>query len=111
LVIDGGDRAVSDDGPPPTSIPRADPMGTVAGVVTTTDGRPVPGAAVQVTPRDDPAPAIPEMGVLTGDAGRYEWRLPPGRYQLMVRSGDHDSAPQSTTVTAGVLSALDFTLP
>ncbi|HEX5597210.1 MAG TPA: carboxypeptidase-like regulatory domain-containing protein [Micromonosporaceae bacterium] len=109
-LISGGDRRVSDDGPsqPPA---RTDTMGTVTGVVTSTTGDPVAGASVRVIPLDQPAPAIPEIGVLTGDAGRYEWRLPPGRYEIVVSLGERSSAPQTTTVTAGKVTQLDITLP
>ncbi|MDG4792989.1 carboxypeptidase-like regulatory domain-containing protein [Micromonospora sp. WMMD1082] len=110
LLAFGGDYPVSDDGPPPPP-PRTDSMGTVTGTATTAAGEPVREASVQVRPLDEPAPAIPEIGVLTGDAGRYEWRLPPGRYEIVVRTDERDSAPQTATVTAGQTTRLDFTLP
>nr|MDT0656580.1 carboxypeptidase-like regulatory domain-containing protein [Micromonospora sp. DSM 115978] len=106
----GGDRPVSDDGPAPSSS-AADPMGTVTGVATTADGRPVSGAAVLVTPLDDPAPAVPELGVLTGVDGRYEWRLPPGRYELVAQAGERTGEPGTATVTAGARTRLDLTVP
>jgi hypothetical protein len=106
----GGDRPVSDDGPAPSSA-GADPLGTVTGLATTADGRPVVGAAVLVTALDDPAPAVPEIGVVTGAEGRYEWRLPPGRYELVVRADERDGAPRTTTVTAGTVTRLDLSLP
>ncbi|GIJ79287.1 Carboxypeptidase regulatory-like domain-containing protein [Micromonospora phaseoli] len=110
LLVIGGDRPVSDDGPapPPSST---DSMGTVTGAATTAAGDPVRGASVRVSSLDEPAPAIPEIGVLTGDTGRYEWRLPPGRYEIVVSTSERDSAPQTATVAAGVVTQLDFTLP
>ncbi|MCZ7420750.1 MULTISPECIES: carboxypeptidase-like regulatory domain-containing protein [unclassified Micromonospora] len=110
LLAFGGDEPVSDDGPPPPPGSTS-PTGTVTGTVTTPAGEPVRQASVQVTALDEPAPAIPEIGVLTGDAGRYEWRLPPGRYDITVRTGDRHSGPQTATVTADQVTRLDFTLP
>ncbi|SFC09124.1 carboxypeptidase-like regulatory domain-containing protein [Micromonospora sediminimaris] len=110
LLAFGGDDPVSDDGPP-APPGRTNPAGTVTGTVTTPAGEPVRQASVQVTPLGEPAPAIPEIGVLTGDAGRYEWRLPPGRYEIVVSTGEQHSAPQTATVTADQVTRLDFTLP
>ncbi|GAB3850124.1 hypothetical protein GCM10029963_35860 [Micromonospora andamanensis] len=109
LLAFGGDSPVSDDGPPPPPG-RTNPTGTVTGTVTTPTGEPVREASVQVAPLDEPAPAIPEIGVLTGDTGRYEWRLPPGRYEITVRTGDRSSDPQTATVTADQVTRIDFTL-
>ncbi|RIV36046.1 carboxypeptidase-like regulatory domain-containing protein [Micromonospora radicis] len=103
------DQSVSDDGPAPP--PRPDTMGVVTGTAATAAGAPVRDAAVLVRPLDEPAPAVPEIGVRTGDAGRYEWRLPPGRYEIVVRADSRDSAPRTATVTAGAVTRLDFTLP
>ncbi|WBB47475.1 carboxypeptidase-like regulatory domain-containing protein [Verrucosispora sp. WMMA2044] len=110
LLVFGGDDPVSDDGPPPPPGSTS-PAGTVTGTVTTPAGEPVRQAPVQVTALDEPAPAIPEIGVLTGDTGRYEWRLPPGRYEITVSVGEQHSTTQTTTVTAGQVTRLDFTLP
>ncbi|GIJ06791.1 carboxypeptidase regulatory-like domain-containing protein [Micromonospora andamanensis] len=109
LLAFGGDTPVSDDGPPPPAG-RSNPTGTVTGTVTTPTGEPVRSASVQVAPLDEPAPAIPEIGVLTGDTGRYEWRLPPGRYEITVSTGDRSSDPQTATVTADQVTRIDFTL-
>ncbi|QOC93365.1 carboxypeptidase-like regulatory domain-containing protein [Micromonospora craniellae] len=110
LLVWHGDRSVSDDGPSPPP-PRSDTTGTVTGTATTAAGDPVRGAAVLVEALDDPAPAIGEIGVLTGDTGRYEWRLPPGRYEIVVDTGDRMSEPQAATVTAGAVTTLDVVLP
>ncbi|MFF5215774.1 carboxypeptidase-like regulatory domain-containing protein [Micromonospora sp. NPDC000442] len=110
LLVFGGDDPVSDDGPPPPPG-RTSPAGTVTGTVTTPAGEPVRQASVQVTALDEPAPAIPEIGVLTGNTGRYEWRLPPGRYEITVSTGERNSAPRTATVTTDQVTRLDFTLP
>ncbi|MEU6020532.1 carboxypeptidase-like regulatory domain-containing protein [Micromonospora sp. NPDC047134] len=110
LLMVGGDRPVSDDGPAPPST-MDETTGIVTGTVTTAAGAPVERAAVQVRALDDPAPAIPEIGVLTGDTGQYEWRLLPGRYEIVISSEERDSPPQTATVTAGGVVRLDFTLP
>ncbi|MBQ1026083.1 carboxypeptidase-like regulatory domain-containing protein [Micromonospora sp. C95] len=110
LLAVGGDDPVSDDGPP-APPGRTNPTGVVTGTVTATDGEPVRQASVRVTALDEPAPAIPEIGVLTGDTGRYEWRLPPGRYEIVVHTGERNTAPQTATVTADQVTRLNFTLP
>ena len=86
VLIVGGDRPVSSDDPT-TPPARGAVMGTVTGVVTSGAGRPVVGAAVLPKSLDEPSAPIPELAVTTDAAGRYSWRLRPGRYELTVREG------------------------
>jgi hypothetical protein len=109
VVYRGGDEPVSDDGDgPPPSPPASDVMGTVAGTVTDADGEPVAGAAVLPTSLDEPAQPVPEIGVVTGPTGEYEWRLAPGRYELVVYLDSEPAARGAITVTAGETGTLDF---
>jgi hypothetical protein len=111
VVYGSGDEPVSDDGDGPApSPPASDVMGTVAGTVTDPDGQPVAGAAVLPTSLDEPAQPVPEIGVITGSTGEYEWRLHPGRYELVVYLDSEPAARQAVTVAAGETSPLDFTV-
>jgi len=83
--------------------------GTVAGTVRDAAGRPVRGALV-VPAALDGSVAVPEMAVLSGADGGYEWRLLPGRYAVSARSGERRSTPVTVSVTAGQRAAADLTL-
>jgi hypothetical protein len=111
VVYRSGDEPVSDDGDGPApSPPASDVMGTVAGTVTDPDGRPVAGAAVLPTSLDEPPQPVPEIGVVTGSTGEYEWRLHPGRYELAVYVDGEPVARGATAVVAGETSPLDLTV-
>ncbi len=97
------DRPVSSEDPTPAPA-GVDSMGTVTGVVTV-DGRPAVDVPVVPHSLDDPSPAVPELPVSSDSAGRYRWRLPPGRYVL--RAGGVTSDP--VTVTAGGHARVDLT--
>lgn len=99
---------VSDDGPGKSGGGR-DTMGTIVGTVTTPDGAPVPEAHVRVDAVGE-APPVPELGVLTGPAGRYEWRLHPGDYRVTVTVSGVGTATGQARVTAGAAVPLDLTL-
>jgi carboxypeptidase family protein len=112
LAYPRGDEPVSDDGTgPPPSPPATEIMGTVVGTVTTGDGQPAVGVAVLPASIDEPAQAVPEIGVLTGPAGRYEWRLHPGAYELGFYLDGEVRGTAPVAVTAGETSTVDFTLP
>jgi len=108
LVLAGGDQPVSDTDPPG---PRGGPpvMGTIAGAVARPDGSPVADAGVLVASLEDPAVAIPEIGVRTGTDGRYEWQLRRGRYEVTAVAGTRRTAG-TATVVPGQTVTLDLTL-
>ncbi|HZN17232.1 MAG TPA: carboxypeptidase-like regulatory domain-containing protein [Micromonosporaceae bacterium] len=115
LVLAGlaacSETPVSSDDPAPGG--GAATHGTVAGTVRTATGTAVSGATVLPKSVDDPANPVPEMLVATDASGRYEWSLPPGRYELTVQPpGGAAGSPvtQPVTVTAGATTTLDFTL-
>jgi hypothetical protein len=111
LANAGGDEPVSDDGDgQPPSPPATEVMGTVVGTVRTGDGQPVAGAAVLPTSVDEPALAVPEIGIITGPAGQYEWRLHAGAYELAIYVDGEPRGAARVTVTAGGTGTLDFTL-
>ena len=62
--------------------------GAVEGVVRAAGGAAVAGVLIVPVPLDDPAPAVPELAVVTDAGGGYRWDLPGGRYQMRaVRDG------------------------
>lgn len=62
--------------------------GAVEGVVRAAGGAAVAGVLIVPVPLDDPAPAVPELAVVTDDGGGYRWDLPGGRYEMRaVRDG------------------------
>lgn len=111
MVVNNNDTPVSDDGsgPPPATKP-SETRGVVAGTVTTRDGEPVPDAAVLPTSLEEPPRLVPDLGVLTGPDGQYEWRLRPGRYSLAVHVNGEVLESLTTTVVAGQTVTLDFSL-
>lgn len=108
-LIVSGDQPVSSDDRSSPEAGRNAVMGTVAGVVTTSVGQPVVGAAVRPRSLDVPSPPIPELAVSSDSTGRYRWRLWPGRYELAVSEGD-SAVEQSVTVTAGQTTTLNIVL-
>ncbi|MCE6993871.1 carboxypeptidase-like regulatory domain-containing protein [Saccharothrix sp. S26] len=103
----GGEAPSSDaDAPPPTTA-RA----TVTGVVTDSAGWPVDGALVQPRSLDAPPRPVPELAVLSGPDGRYEWHLTPGRYEFTATRDDRTGPPAEATTEAGRTDHLDLRLP
>ena len=71
-------------------------QGRVEGVVRGADGSTLADVLVVPVPLDEPAPAIPELAVVTDDSGAYTWSLPGGRYEL--RATKDGTAVGSTRV-------------
>ncbi len=71
--------------------------GTVRGVVTDHEGRPVPRATVVVV--DGTAP-VPEIALVTDDAGRFGLKLPRGRFTLEAQ-GEGGAKGQTIIEVAG----------
>lgn len=76
----------------------------ITGTVTRPDGTPVAGAFIAATPLDRPAPPIPEIAILTNEAGRFTWPLRPGRYRLTAMHEGDEVGAATAEVTAGALS-------
>ena len=81
--------------------PGRSDQGVVEGVVRGADGSTVAGALVVPVPLDDPAPAIPELAVVTDDAGAYTWNLPDGRYELRATKDGTAMGSARVEVAAG----------
>jgi hypothetical protein len=79
-----------------------------AGRITAGHGTAVAGATVLAVPLD--GAAVPEMAIVSDDAGRYEWPLRPGRHELSVVADGYQRVSKSVRVTAGVVATLDFLL-
>jgi hypothetical protein len=94
-----------------TPVASQPPWGTVTGTVRDADGRPAGRALVVPSSVDAPPRPIPEIAVYSGQDGRYEWRLLPGRYALVSRAGNRHSAAVPVSVTAGQRVTADLTLP
>jgi hypothetical protein len=104
----GGGRG-SDD-PAPAQSPGAALWGTVTGTVHDADGRPVSGALVVPRAVDPSGSPAPEKAVTTDPAGHYEWRLLPGRYELVAHADGRVSPAVAVSVDADRQTAADLTL-
>lgn len=80
-----GDLSVSSD----QTATKASQLGQgVRGLVKSASGRPMPGIVVLAKSLDKPAPAIPDIAIVTNANGSYFWSLPPGNYELtFLRDG------------------------
>ena len=72
-------------------------LSTIAGVVVDASGRPVPDATVTVVESTSP---VPELALLTDDAGRFSLRLPSGRFTLEAH-GPNDTKGRQTVEVSG----------
>jgi hypothetical protein len=82
----------------------------VRGRVTRVDGSPVADALITPRALDVPSPPIPDLAVVTGRDGRYEWRLTPGHYEITVSADGYRLSTKQVTVTRARVTTLDFTL-
>jgi hypothetical protein len=105
----GGGAHVAGD---PTPAKSAGPAlwGTVTGTVRDQEGRPLSGALVVPRAVDPAASPVPEKAVTTDQAGHYEWRLLPGRYELAAQLGGLASPAVAVSVDADRRAAVDLTL-
>ncbi|MEO3938709.1 carboxypeptidase-like regulatory domain-containing protein [Dermatophilaceae bacterium Soc4.6] len=101
---------------PDTAVSSVDQPGqgewtpAIAGRVTDGAGKPVSGLLVSVVSHGDPMVAVPEIGVLTGDDGRYAWpALPPGPWEVQV-TRDGQTASVTVTLEAGRTATADLVL-
>jgi Carboxypeptidase regulatory-like domain len=58
--------------------------GSVSGVLRRANGEAVSGATINAESTDLPRKPVPEVKVITDDAGHFVWPLNPGRYRLTV---------------------------
>lgn len=82
----------------------------VTGRVLTPSGRPVAAASVLVGSLDRPAPAVPEMAVMTGPDGRYAWDLPSGNWEVTVFTLGGNQATKTVAVSKSEQAVLNFTI-
>lgn len=82
----------------------------VEGRVTSESGEPVADILVQAQSLDQPSKPIPELGVLTGEDGRYFWPLSAGRYRISVSPEGYQPFSGDVTVEAGQRATLNLTL-
>jgi hypothetical protein len=82
----------------------------VEGRVISEDGKPMAELLVQAASLDQPSKPIPELGVLTGEDGRYFWPLSPGRYRISVAAEGYQPASGDATVEPGRRATLNLTL-
>jgi hypothetical protein len=81
----------------------------VAGRVVNASGQPVVNALVTAEAVSPPGLTVPELAVMTGATGQYEWPLQDGVYDLRVVVAG--SAPVVKRVTVkGAVTPLDITL-
>jgi hypothetical protein len=102
---DKNDQPVSSDMPMPPVTQG--PVTQVIGTITDTEGNPLSGAGIGVTSGTAP---VPEILVLSGDNGKYIWKLPPGTFTLTARKDGYKDLSQDVTVKAGETVQLDFKL-
>ncbi len=76
----------------------------ITGTVTRADGTPIAGAFIAATSLDRPSPPIPEIAILTNEAGRFTWPLRPGRYRVTALVDGAEVGSANTQVTRGKLS-------
>jgi Carboxypeptidase regulatory-like domain len=98
-------RPASADESRPTVIPLEQ---GVTGQIKDGDGSAVARASVLAASVDPNGPAIPELAIVSDASGRYEWPLPPGRYELTVVADGYERVSKRVAVRAGQVARLDF---
>ncbi len=82
----------------------------VSGRITDRQGHPVAGVFVHPRSLDKPAPAIPEIAIVSDANGHYAWRLPPGKYELSASAIGYHGMVKIITIKAGQMTTEDFIL-
>jgi hypothetical protein len=93
------------------SSPSSSPIVPAAyGIVRNSDGNPIDGVMVNVDSLDQPPRAIPEMAVITGGLGAYEWPLAPGKYRIYATADGVGSDSVEIIIIDGVRARADLEL-
>ncbi|RAM52450.1 MAG: hypothetical protein C6Y22_05425 [Hapalosiphonaceae cyanobacterium JJU2] len=80
----------------------------VTGLVTTRDGNPIVNAWIQAKSVDEPSKPIPEIAIITNEAGEYKWPLLPGKYEISVFIDNKPYTAKSVRVKSGQAVTLNF---
>jgi hypothetical protein len=80
----------------------------VSGVVKSASGEPLRDIVVLAKSLDKPAPAIPDIAIVTNAAGRYLWALPAGQYELTFIQDGRKFASRRVAVRQDKLTQLDI---
>lgn len=70
--------------------------------------RPVAGAVIAARSLDRPARAVPEIAIVTGDDGRFQWPLRPGTYRLAALLDGREVATATVTVEPGQVTSIEM---
>lgn len=101
MSLASGDKPVSSDTARP-SAPRA--ADGVSGTVRDGRGRPVAGVLVEAS-AEPGSPPVPDLAIVTDQAGRFDWPLRPGTYRL---SAGPSGTAVRVTVRAGSAAHVDL---
>lgn len=96
-----GGTAAGSDGAGIVGSPDDAGEETLTGQVLNYEGEPIFGASVTFRSLDVPPRPIPEIGLVTGEDGRFGASLPPGRYRVTVISQVGVKKSRKTSVPAG----------
>ena len=84
----------------------------VVGRLLQSGDRPIANAVIAAKSLDRPAKAIPDIAIMTNAAGRFQWPLRPGAYQLAAMLDGRQVATATVTVEPGQVTTIDlFTRP
>jgi hypothetical protein len=106
VVAAGPDSSVSSDDPK-GDRPAATVQEGVGGRVTSASGAPVANVFVQARSLGGPR-AIPDIAIMTDAAGRYFWKLAPGRYELSFMRDGRELTRKRVVVRPNELTRLDI---
>jgi hypothetical protein len=106
VVAAGPDSSVSSDDPEGDRPAASDQEG-VGGRVTSASGAPVANVFVQARSLGGPR-AIPDIAIMTDAAGRYFWKLAPGRYELSFMRDGRELMRKRVVVRPNELTRLDI---
>ena len=101
------DRSVSSESSSATPSVREG----VRGRVTSASGKPVSEVFVQARSLDRPAPAIPDIAIMTDQAGNYSWPLASGRYEFSFIHQGRTLATRQVTVGRNRVTSLNVQFP